>query len=120
MRLSAAAMISAALRRVGGRIELGAEPGELFGDARAHAGRVLADPGREHEGVEAAERRRQHAGVQPDAIDEIVEREARPRIGARLQVAHVVADAGQALQAAFAVEQVLDLRRRSSPSASIR
>ena len=94
-------------RRVGGRIELDAEPGQLLGDARPHGRRVLADAGREHEGVEPAERRRQHAGVEADAIDEIVERERGPRIGARLELAHVVADAGQALQAALVVEQLL-------------
>ena len=62
--------------------------------------RILADAGGEHERIEPAERGRQHAGVKPDAIDEVIERKRGPRIGARLEVAHVVADAGQALQAA--------------------
>ena len=46
-------------------------------------------------------------GIEPDAIDEIVERESALRIGARLELAHVVADARKALEAAFAVEQIL-------------
>ena len=47
-------------------------------------GRVLADAGGEHEGVEPAEGGREHAGVEPDAIDEMVERERRLRVVARL------------------------------------
>ena len=48
--------------------------------------------------------------LQTDPIGEIVERERGTRIGACLQVAHVVADAGEAFQAAFAIKQLLDLR----------
>ena len=62
--------------------------------------RVLADAGGEHERIEAAERGREHAGVEPSTIDEIFERKRGARIGARLELAHVVADPGQALQAA--------------------
>ena len=56
--------------------------------------------------IEPAERRRQHAGMEPDTVDEVFERERGARIGARLELAHVVADAGQALQAALVIEQV--------------
>ena len=97
-------------RRVGVGVELAAEPGELLGDARAHRGRVFADTGREHEGIEPAERRGQQARMESDAIGEVVEREACPRVGACLKLAHVVADARKALQAALGVEQILDLR----------
>ena len=68
---------------------------------------VLADPGGEHEGIEPAERRGQHAGMEPDAIDEIIERERRARIAARLELAHVVADPRQALEPALVIEQLL-------------
>ena len=108
MRLSGAA-IDVPPAGIGGRIEHAAEPGKPLHDGGAHRGRVLADAGREHEGVETAERRRQQAGLQADAVDEIVEREARARICARLEFAHVVADAGQALQSALVIEQVLHL-----------
>ena len=44
-----------------------------------------------------------------DAVDEIIDREGRARLRARLQLPHVVADAGQPLQAAIAVEEILHL-----------
>ena len=50
--------------------------------------------------------------LKPDAIDEIIDGKLRAGIGARLQLAHVVADAGQTLEAAVAIEQILHLRRR--------
>ena len=49
---------------VGGRVELGAEPGEALGDAGADRRGVLADAGGEDEGVEAAEGGGEAAGVQ--------------------------------------------------------
>ena len=87
------------------RIELQAEPCQPPRDRLANGRRVLADPCREHEAVDAAHGRRQHPGKQRDAVDEIVERQLGARIGACQQLAHVVADAGQALQPAFVVEQ---------------
>ena len=95
-----------------GRIEHDAEPGQLLGNAGADRGRVLADPRGEHESVEALQRRRQHAGIEADPVDEVVDRERRTRVGAGFELAHVVADAGQALQAAVAVKEILHVRCR--------
>ena len=55
-------------------------------------------------------RGRQHPGIQPYAVDEMVDGQHRAGIGIRLQLPHVVADAGQAFEAAVAIEQVLDGR----------
>ena len=87
--------------------------------ARSEAG-VLANARRENESVEAAQRRRERAGEERDPMDEIVDSEGRARIGAGFKLAHIVADAGQAFQAAIMVEQVLDLDERSCPSARCR
>ena len=96
--------------RVG--IERDAEPSEPLGNARADAGRVFADAGGEDEGVEALQGGRQHSGVERRRG----RRNSRPRMPradpARLELAHVVADAGQALQAAIAVKEILHVRCR--------
>ena len=70
--------------------------------------------------IEPAQRGRQHAGVETDAIDEIVEREARRGSRARLELAHVVADARQAFEAAFVIEQALRPRAALMPFSVIR
>ena len=91
-------------------IELKAEPGEAPRHGLANGGCVLADAGGEHEAVDAAHGGREHAGEERNAIDEIVEREfgARDRSSAS-KIAHVVADAGQALETAVVIEQMLDV-----------
>src|SRR5262245_16162723 len=94
-------------RSIGGFVKYGAEPRQLCRDAGANRYRVLANAGGEHEGIEPAERSREHPGVESDAIDEVVDREGRGRIGTRFEIPHVVADAGKALEAALAIEQVL-------------
>ena len=45
-------------------------------------------------------------------VAEALDREGRARIGAGLELAHVVADAGQAFQAAVAIQEILHVRRR--------
>ena len=100
-------------RGIGVIVEFDAKPSELLGDARADHGRILADAGGENKGIESAQRRRQHPGAEPDAMNEIVDGKLRARVLVRLQLAHVIADAGQALQAALAVEQILHRRGRS-------
>src|SRR5688572_27986015 len=107
------ATVLAGYRRAAGRIgfwiEHPAEPGEPFDDAGAHAGRVFANSGREHQGIEAPERCRQQACRESYSIGEVVERKARPRVGTRLQLANVVADARETFQAAIAIEKVSNI-----------
>ena len=79
--------------------------------ASADRRRVLADARCEYEAVNAAHGRRQHSGEESDPVDEIVEREFSPGVGAHEQVPDVVADAGEALETAFMIEKVLDLAR---------
>src|SRR6185312_7508491 len=67
---------------------------------------------REYEGVESPECSRQHPGVEADPVHEIVDGKGGARIGAGLELAHVVADAGQAFETAVAIEEILHLRRR--------
>ena len=90
-------------------VKLKPEPGEAPRHGLANGRRVLADAGGEDEAVDAAHGGRQHPGEERDAVDEIVERELGARLGAREQVSHVVADAGQPLEPAVVIEQMLDL-----------
>ena len=99
--------ISLELRAFSTGSSVHAEPSELLDHARANVRRILADPGREDEGVEALQGGREHAGTETDPVDEIVDRELRLGVGARLQLAHVIADAGEPLQSAVAIKEVL-------------
>ena len=94
-------------RGIGVIVQLDAKPSELLGDAAADHGRILADAGGENERIQSAERRRQHPGAESGAMNEIVDGKLRAWLLVGLQLAHVVADAREALQAAVAVEQVL-------------
>src|SRR5262249_28592381 len=98
-------------RLVGAGVEVAAEPRKSRRNARPHARRVLTNARREDERIKTAQRGRERAAPKPDAVDEIVEREARLRIRACLELAYVVADPGEAFQAAFVVKKLLDLRR---------
>ena len=84
------------------------EPGEPGADPGPDGCGILADARGEDEGVEPAKRGRQRACEEPDAVDEVVDREAGPRIAACLELAHVIANARQALQAAVAIKEILD------------
>ena len=99
-------------------VKLEPEPGKPLCYGLANGWRVLADASGEHEAVDAAHRGRKHPGEQRNAVDEIVERELCARIGTREQIPHVVADAGQPLEPAIVVEQMLDLTWRSCLSRS--
>ena len=90
-------------------VKLEAEPGEAPRHGLTNGRRVLADAGGEDEAVDAAHGRSEHAGEERDAVDEVIECELGARIRAREQVAHVVAYAGQALEPAVVIEQMLDL-----------
>src|SRR6516225_4276105 len=57
----------------------------------------------EREAAEAPSR-----SLQSDPVGEVIECEWSPRIGARIEFTHVVADARQALQATFLIEKILD------------
>src|SRR4051812_35946967 len=93
-------------------VELGAHPAQPLDDPRPDDRRFLADAGREHEGVEPAQHCRQAAGMAGNLLDEKVERKARLGIGAAQQIAHVVADAGKAFEAALEIKKVLQLGGR--------
>jgi hypothetical protein len=88
---------------------LDAEPGETLNNRFANGGRVLTDAGGEHEPVDAAHGGGEKACKQRDAIGEAIE--CQPGAGSRAceQFAHVVADAGQPLEAALVVKQALDI-----------
>src|SRR5579884_4058898 len=90
-------------------VERDAQPLQLVGDPRANACRVLADAGGEDKGVEALQCRREHAGIKIYPVDEVVDRKRCARIGACLELTHIVADAGQSLQSALPVEKILYL-----------
>src|SRR5262249_8296017 len=86
--------------------------GEPFGDGGAQFRRIFADTGGEDEAVDARHGSGQHPGIQANAGDEIVDGKLRPRVARVLQLPHVVADTGEASEAAVAVKKVLDLLRR--------
>jgi hypothetical protein len=93
-------------------VQIGAEDPEVVRNVVADERAVLADAGGEDDRVEPAE----HGGVRPDvlayAMAEHVDREPATLValaGALLDVAHVVADAGHAGEAALAVEQLVEL-----------
>src|SRR5215469_1015004 len=92
------------LTRVGARVERDAEPCELLRHAGPQGDCVLADSGCEYEGVQPAESGSQHARIEADTIDEVIERESSLRVGTRLQLANVIADAGEPFQTAFVIE----------------
>src|ERR1700726_1572142 len=76
-----------------GWVERHTKPSQLIGDPRPDTYRVFADTGCKDESVEPLQRGRKHAGVEADAIDEKMDRHLRLGIFARLQLAHIVADA---------------------------
>ena len=95
-----------------GGIKCDAEPSEPFDNPAADRDRIFAYAGRKYEGVEPLERSRQHPRVEPDPVHEIIDGERCARVSASLEFSHVVADAGQTLQTAVAVEELLYLWRR--------
>src|SRR5262245_1676161 len=100
------------VRRIGCGIEDGAEPGKPLRDPCTELDGIFADPGGEHESIEAVEGCRHHPGMQPHAIDEMIEGKGGARISGCFEQAHIVAAAGQSLQAALPVEEVFDLGDR--------
>ncbi len=89
-----------------------AEEVEPLQDPPAHRGAVLADAAGEDDRVDAAHRRRVGADVLAHPVGEDREREAGAVVallGLGLQIAHVVAQPAEALQAALAVEHALGL-----------
>src|SRR4051794_18465146 len=97
-----------------GRVECNAKPRELLGYPFADTDRILADTGGEHECIDSLQGSSEHSRVETGAVDKVIDSERRLRILARFQFSHVVADAGQALQSAFAVEEILHVRSRHS------
>src|SRR3974390_3409500 len=96
---------------VGGGIDCSAKPAQSRADSESHGRRILTDAGSEYEGVESIERRGEHAGIETDPIDEVLKRKLRCGVRARLELTHVVALPGEALQTGAVVKQRLDLRR---------
>ena len=97
-------------RRIRSGIELESKPGEPLAYTASDDRGVLADAGREDEAVDAAHGGGKRARLAQDAVDEIVDREPGERGLGREQVAHIVADAGEALQPAFLIEEPLEPR----------
>ncbi len=97
-------------------VELDAEPRRRRADSFADLRRVLADACGEDEAVDSAERRRHRRDFLCRAIDEVVECQARGRLAAREQTAHVVADARDADQPGLLVENGLDVFHRQAES----
>ena len=60
--------------RVGGGVQLDAQPGRVPADPLANRRRVLADAGGEHDRVEAAQRGGERAEFAPDPVDEQIDR----------------------------------------------
>src|SRR5215467_11070633 len=89
-------------------IDFYAKPLEPAQHRLANGSGILADARREHETIKTAHGSCKHSGKEADAIDEILQRQCRPRTGARKQVSDVVADARQTLQSAVMVEKRLD------------
>ncbi len=93
---------------VGRIVEIQPQPGQAGCDPRTDLRRALPDPRGEDDAVEPAEDGRQRPGLADDPIDEIINGQARGgRVGGQ-QVAHVVADARKALEAAFVVEEAFE------------
>ena len=82
-------------RRIRRWIKNDAKPSELLRDAGADGWRVLANASREHERIEPAQGRRQHSGIEAYAVNEVVDGEYSAGIGTRLEISHVIADAGE-------------------------
>src|SRR5262245_62698949 len=92
---------------VGSPVGLEAQPAGPLDDRLSDRWAVLADAGGEYEGVEAAQDRGESAELLGNPADEVVNRQSRPRITARQQVANIIADARQPLEPAFLVQQRL-------------
>ena len=67
---------------------------------------MLADTGGEDDGVQPLERRDKAADMRERTIDEQVHRLGCPRVAAREQLAHVVADPGYPQQSASMIQEV--------------
>src|SRR3954451_13101730 len=99
------------MARILSRIQRSTEPAELLRYACTNAGGILADARGEDECVEPLECGCQHAGVEADPIGEIVGRQFGLWVLTGLEYAHVVADAGESLQAAITIKEILYGRR---------
>src|SRR5262245_23333169 len=73
---------------VGLAIELDAEPRACLADPLANLRGVLADPGGEHQRVDAAHHRGERADLLGRLVDEILDRQPRPRLVAAEQDPH--------------------------------
>ena len=101
--------MTSACSRLAAEIELDTEPAQPLDHRRSDRRTALADTGGEDERVDAAHGCRQGTGRARDPVDEIVDRQPRARGVAHLEVAHVVADARQALEPAIVVQEAFDL-----------
>src|SRR4051794_6208126 len=95
-------------RRVCRLIQFDAEPAGFPADPRAERGGVLSDAGREHDGVQALHRNGQRSEGEAGPIDKVIQSQLGAWILAGEQITDVVADAGQTLEPAIVIEQVLD------------
>ena len=92
-------------------VEFDAEPRGSLADPPADLGEFSPMPAVKTSAVDAAQHRRQRADFLGRAVHEIVHGQARRRLVAREQIAHVVADARDAEQAGLLVENRLHFLR---------
>src|SRR4029434_10464626 len=79
-------------------VQVDAEPGSLPAYRFAHRRGALADAGGKNNSIEAAERGGERAQLSPDAIDEQIDGELRPRVLAFEQLSHVARHTGYSEQ----------------------
>src|SRR5215467_11786667 len=102
-------------RSISGGIKLRAKPSKSLRDSSAHHERVLTNPCGEDKRIKSPERCRQHASAHRSMMHKVVNRECSAWITTVEELAHVIADAGQALETAPPIKEVLDLRGRHVP-----
>src|SRR6185312_721481 len=93
-------------------IERNPQPADTLGDACADKFRIFANTCGEDQGVNTLQGGSEHSDTQRRAVNEVVDGKRRYWILACLQLAHVVADAGKALQSAIAIKEILYRGRR--------
>jgi hypothetical protein len=65
---------------------------------------MLADANGENECIDAAQSSSQHACIQRNTIGEVVQRDRRVLVRTPLELAHIIAQAGQAFQSLLMVK----------------
>ena len=98
-------------RSIGLSIQFQAEPLKPLRHGLPDCRCIFADARREDERVNAAHRGDEHPGEKGNPVDEVIEREPGVRVLAGEKFTDVIADAGQSLETAVAVEKMLKFLR---------